>query len=146
MLLYHFTAAEYIEQIKVEGLTRGDVPTSLTEGVNAVWLTNDRNPLGHGLSDAHVLTAEERSMVERLTGQRPPENARYPNKRAYRITVKVPRGDRALVPWPKWGRKRLAADWYETLSDIGRGKHKTWYLYFGTIPPDWFTSIDQLSD
>ncbi len=48
--------------------------------------------------------------------------------RENRTSVKVPRGDRALISWPKWARKRLATDWYETLSDVGAGKHKTWYL------------------
>ena len=70
MLLYHFTAPEYIEQIKAEGLTRGDVPTSSTEGINAVWLTSDRSPDGHGLSDGQVLTDQERDIMERLKGQR----------------------------------------------------------------------------
>ena len=144
MLLYHFTAIEYIEQIKAEGLTRGDVPTSQTEGVNAVWLTSDRHPDGHGLTDGHVLTADERNMMERMSGNRIPEGACFPNKRAYLITVKIPRGDRALVFWPKWARKKLDADWYEALSRADGRKDRTWYLYFGTIPPDWFTEIDDL--
>ncbi len=145
MLLYHFTAPEYIEQIKAEGLTRGDVPTSPTEGINAVWLTRDRSPDGHGLSDGHVLTDQERDIMETIKGQRLSENVRFPNKRAYRIAIKIPRGDRALVFWPKWARKKLDADWYAALSRAGGRKDRTWYLYFGTIPPDWFTSIDKLS-
>ncbi len=97
MLLYHFTAVEYIEQIKAEGLTRGDVPTSQTEGLNAVWLTSDRNPGGHGLTDGHVLTASERDQMEISTGQHIPEGARFPNKRAYRIAIKIPPADGGQV-------------------------------------------------
>ena len=144
MLLYHFTAAEYLEQIKVEGLTRGEVSTSPTETINAVWLTSNSNPTGHGLTDGHVLTAEERNLMERIGGQRVPDGARFPNKRAFRITMKIPSSDRALVSWPKWARKRLEKQWYEALSKSGGRKDGTWYLYFGTIPPDRFTKIDDL--
>ncbi len=77
-------------------------------------------------------------------GQRVPDGARFPNKRAFRITMKIPSSDRALVSWPKWARKRLEKQWYEALSESGGRKDGTWYLYFGTIPPDRFTKIDDL--
>ena len=89
---------------------------------------------------------EEREILEKTRGSPISEGARFPNKRAYRITVRLPRGDRALVLWRKWAKKRLDPNWYAALAKAGGQKDKTWYLYFGTIPPDWFTGIDQLSN
>ena len=50
----------------------------------------------------------------------------------------------ALVHWRKWGKKRLDPKWYETLAKTGGHKDKTWFIYFGRIPPDWFVAIDDL--
>jgi hypothetical protein len=48
MMLYHFTALEYLDAIKAEGLTKGEVPVSATDLLNAVWLTSDPSPRGTG--------------------------------------------------------------------------------------------------
>jgi hypothetical protein len=32
MILYHFTGLEYLDAIMEDGLSKGDVPTSATEG------------------------------------------------------------------------------------------------------------------
>ena len=55
MILYHFTAVEYLDAIMKEGLSRGDVPTSAAAGRNGVWLTTDPDSGGHGLSDGEQL-------------------------------------------------------------------------------------------
>ena len=72
MILYHFTAAEYLESILKDGLNRGDVPLSPTEGVNGVWLTTDPNTEGHGLTDGGPLTAREHSAYALAFGREPP--------------------------------------------------------------------------
>jgi hypothetical protein len=145
MLLYHFTALDYLDAIKAEGLTKGELPLSQTEVRNAVWLTTDRNP-GHGVEGVErPLTDQERYNYLMTRGRMPPAGAVWPNKHAVRITVLIARGDRNLHHWPKWGRKRLAADWYEIMDRTGGGKAKTWWIYFGTIPPSSFRDVEILS-
>ena len=77
-------------------------------------------------------------------GEIPPKGTRYFEKRAVRITVMIPSGDRRLRQWPSWGRNRLARDWYETMDRAGGGKSKTWWLYFGVIPPGRFKAVEFL--
>ena len=142
LLLYHFTARDNLEAIQAEGLTRGDVPITQTEGLQAVWLTTNKDSDGHGLSDDRPLTEEEIAALKRISPKtKIPEGARMKNKRAVRITVKIPRNDRKLEHWPKWGKKHLDHTWFDTLNRTGGGKYKTWFLYFGVIPPDWFTEV-----
>ena len=142
MIFYHYTAREYLDSILREGLTKGDVPllntaTYQAEGVNAVWLTTSRDPSGHGLGDgARPLTREECRMLG------VPLGARFPDKRAVRITVKMPK-DR-LKHWPSYARKRIDPRLYNTLSDIGGGERvaKTWYISFQPIPPEMFSTVE----
>jgi hypothetical protein len=140
MLLYHFTAADYLDDIKEQGLTKGVVPLSSTDWLNAVWLTTDCNPVGHGLTDGREATCQEKI----LQGLDPAVPARFPDHRAVRITVRIPSSDRKLRHWPAWGKKRLRPDWYRTLSRTGGGKEKTWWLYWGVIPPERFDAIELL--
>jgi hypothetical protein len=144
MIFHHFTAVEYLDRIFREGLRKGDVPLTATEGINAVWLTTDRRPDGHGLTTGHGLSAEERDVWSQLFGKRLRPGARYPNKRAVRITVKLRRENRNLKHWPTWARKRLQPAWYQDLIRASGGPPKqarTWWLYFDVIPPEWFTSV-----
>lgn len=141
MIFYHYTALEYLDSIMREGLTKGDVPMSSAtayqaEGVNAVWLTTSDNATGHGLSDARFATEEEC----RLLGV--PLGARFPDKRAVRITIKMPKDK--LKHWPSYARKRIAPRVYDALSKAGGGEHKarTWYLSFAPIPPQQFAAVE----
>jgi hypothetical protein len=81
MILYHFTGLEYLDAIMEDGLSKGDVPTSATEGKTGVWFITDRKPRGHGLGAEMDL----------------PNGGRIANKRAVRITVAIPSSDRKLV-------------------------------------------------
>lgn len=108
MLLHHFTAFDYLVDIFAKGLSRGDVPTTQIDGKNAVWLTSDPNPSGHGLYDL---------------------------KRRIRMDFNIPSHDRHLHHWPKWAKRRVDPDWYKTLDETGGGKSDTWWLYFGTLWP-----------
>jgi hypothetical protein len=145
MILYHFTALEYLDAIKADGLTKGEVPVSPTDLLNAVWLTTDPSPKGHGLTDGRPLTEQERFVEYQRRGFMPPEGARFPNNRAVRIAVLIPSSDRNLYHWPKWGRKRIAPDWYKRMDRVGGGKSKTWWIYFGVIPPRSFREIEILA-
>jgi hypothetical protein len=145
MLLYHFTALEYLDAIKAEGLIKGEVPVSPTELLNAVWLTTDPSPKGHGLIDGRLLTAQERFAEYQRCGFMPPAGARFPNKRAVRIAILIPSSDRNLYHWPKWGRKRMTPDCYERMDRVGGGKSKTWWIYFGVILPRSFRTIEILT-
>jgi hypothetical protein len=146
MILYHFTAREYLDEISEQGLTRGDVPLTDCTGVNAVWLTTDKNPAGHGLGEAREMTNAERAAFRQWEGVMPPEGTRWLNKRAVRITVLIPTSDRKLRYWPQWGRKRLSSRDYEGLKVTGGGKAKTWWLYFGVIRPTCFREIELLDN
>jgi hypothetical protein len=141
MILYHYTGAMFIDAIKAEGLTRGELAWSATEVTNAVWLTTDLDPSGHGLGEAgHTLTLEEK----RALGIDPSIELEVPNKRAVRITVKIPSTDPKLRYWPKWARGRIKPDWYATLDEVGGGKAHTWWIYLGRIPPERFLTIEVL--
>lgn len=144
MLLYHFTAEEHLDQIMSAGLSKGDVPISERDGVNAVWLTSDKKTDGHGLSESREMTSDERSALSDLTGRVVPPGTRFADKRAIRITVKILQSDRKLKYWPKYAAKKLEPAWRAILNKTGGGKEKTWYLYFGVIPPDQFESVDDL--
>jgi RNA:NAD 2'-phosphotransferase (TPT1/KptA family) len=37
MILYHFTGLEFLDAIMEDGLSKGDVPTSATEGLAVIW-------------------------------------------------------------------------------------------------------------
>ena len=65
-----------------EGLIWGDVPISREQVLNAVNLTTGKSPEGNGVFAGGVLTAEDRATIERRDGQKVPENARFPDKRA----------------------------------------------------------------
>ena len=139
------TLTDMTESILKGGLNRGDVPVSPTEAVNAVWLTTDTDPEGHGLTDGRALTDKERLTYASVFGRHPPEGARFPNKRAVRIKLLIPNSDRQLIHWPKWARKKLDRDWYRVLDETGGRKSSSWYLYLGCIVPERFLTIDQLA-
>lgn len=142
MLLYHFTAEEFLESILANGLNRGELPLSATEVENAVNLTSDPNPEGHGLSEARPLNNAEIAFFRR-TGQYLPEGAMFPNKRAVRITVKMPRS--AVKQWLPWARKKLSRSWLNTMIDAGGGprKAKTWWFSRNPIPPEHFVAVEK---
>jgi hypothetical protein len=139
MILYHFTAREYLRDIMSGGIWKGEVALNPTELRNAVWLTSDKSPDAHGLTDGRPLTPQEKALL----GLPLDADARFPNKRAVRITVKVPASDRRLVRWRDWAGKRVEPSWLATLERSGGGaaKARTWFLYHGTIPAAWFTEI-----
>lgn len=149
MILYHFTALQLLDQIKVEGLSKGEVPLTANRTINAVWFTTDSNSEGHGLSDSGPIPKEWIQTLKAkglLSADAPNEGLRFIDKRAVRIKVVIPSTDRDLKRWVPWGRKHLERQWFDTLSDTGGGNQKarSWYLCFRTITPAEFTAIDIL--
>jgi hypothetical protein len=147
MILYHYTALEYLDAIRAEGLKTGDIPLTPSTRANAVWLTSDPNPTGHGLTDGGPLSNKQREVIKRLYGQDPRPDARFPNKRRVRIKVVIPSQDRLLKVWLKWARKRIARDWLDRLTETGGGKKKaeSWFIYQGVITPDRFQAVEVLN-
>jgi len=142
MILYHYTAVEYLDAIRREGLTLGDIPISPTEAQNAVWLTTSRDSAGHGLTEERQLTIHEK----RLLGHPIDSDKRFPNKRRIRIAVRILASDKRLVKWRIWSAKRIDAKWRKRLEDTAGGaeKAKTWWLYWDTISPSQFVEVVDL--
>lgn len=144
MILYHFTAIEHLDGIFRDGLVRGDVPLSATDGQQAVWFTTDAGGLGHGLSEARSFTDEEvaalkASGIKLPAGQTP----RFLDKRRVRIKVVISSRDRKLLEWLPFARKHLEKDWRDTLHSVASGteKARTWWIYRGVISPDAFAEV-----
>jgi hypothetical protein len=82
-----------------DSLSRGDVPVRLagpSSENNAVWLTTEPQPEGHGLSDARVLTEPERQTAFETFGFVPPQGAKLADEKAIRIKVVIPSSDPAI--------------------------------------------------
>jgi hypothetical protein len=123
--------------IREEGLSLGTVLISLTDRMNAVWLTHDPTAAGHGL-------ALDSEICDELSHKRGRE-VRMVNKLAVRISVKIPPNDQGrLVYWPKWAKSHLHPALYDVLAKTGGNMEKTWWLYWGVIPPAWFIATDVL--
>lgn len=140
MILYHFTSEQHLDSILREGLTRGDVPTSVTDGINGVWFTTSPEPKGQGIMAGGAVSSEVKTLVAKTTGRTLPEGSKYADKTAARIEVVIPSHDRRLVSWARWGRKHCELSMFESLNRTGSG-WKMWFIYFGTISTDHFASV-----
>ena len=105
MRLYHYTATEHLPYILWEGLRKGEVPITFRRVRNAVWFTSDTDPSGHGLSDNHILTSAEKAIM----GVPAHIHARFPDKRAVRITVDIDDSDPKLSKWTPWAMRETAS-------------------------------------
>lgn len=129
MILYHFTASYNVPYIKKSGISRGDVPITITGGYNAPWFTSDPNPASQGW-DAGGPKSE------------------------IRITVNFPDGDKNLLKWtdvikgeldaldnPSDKKSRKA--WYDVLNQVGGSGQDNWYIYKGVVPASWIKKIEK---
>lgn len=118
---YHFTAKDRLEMIEKVGIMYGDVPTSMSEGFNAVWLTTDPNPGTQNWAMGDY-------------------------KRAVRLTVYIPNDEYSnLWKWVEMAN-RLDVDkgWREILNVTGGGGEDDWYVYLGVVDPDWIEKVEML--
>lgn len=146
MIFYHFTTFDALDSIKCEGLNRGEAPLSDTRVEKAVNLTTDSSPYGHGLDmGGHVVTEEEAAHFA-SKGFLIPAGTVYADKREVRITVKLPRSDRALKQWRPWSRSKCEPGYAERLERAAgpKNKAKSWWLYLGTVPPEAFVEVKVL--
>lgn len=142
MLIYHYTSEERLEAITSEGLNRGELPMSATETRNVVWLTTDRDSSGHGLTDGRAITDTEVDLLRRSGQPFLAYGARFPNKRAIRLTIKIPR-DR-IKQWFPWANRHMDDAWRRRLIESGGGlrKAKTWFFSREPIDPMNFVDIE----
>jgi len=149
MILYHFTAIEYLESIEANGINRGEVALSPTEVINGAWFTTNSEPQGHGLTDGAIVDAESLRILN--PNKIIPDDMRkvFPDKRCIRIKVKIPSTDRDLVHWPRWGKRRLTTEWFNALNAAGgaeRWQADSWYICFRTVKPSEFLEVKQLRE
>ena len=146
MLLYHFTSEAALRQIREGGLSRGAVTTSPATTLNAVWLTTNPGPDGHGLeSGGAVMTEAQREQAWEWSGVWPPPGARLPKEASVRITVDLDPTDRDLHEWLAWARRNVSPETFAELHPVASPIHrkaKSWRLYFGVIPASDFVAVD----
>jgi len=142
ILLYHFTAICYLQQIKREGLTKGQMQTSYQTFENAPNFTTDSTGKGH---DLHKLKFASPACLAfrgiRLNaGQQVPV---FPDKTKVRITLRLPR--HSVTRWTRWAKKHVIKDVRDYLIRTGGGigKARTWYFANdGMVSPTMFEKIE----
>lgn len=129
MILYHFTTAKHLAQIKTKGLALGMIPWALLEGKDRFtfvpgwqWLTRDSD--------------WTQDWDDPLLG-----TAHLPFRRTdVRITIEIPSlYDYRVVRWDAYAAKMKPP----SLEFLARYQSaRWWFLYHGTIPPSWFLAIE----
>ena len=147
MILYHFTSRAASSGILRTGLSRGSVPLAPGKDLNAIWLTSDGSPNGHGLeSGGAFMTEEQRQQAYEWSGVLPPHGARFPKDSSVRLTVEITDEDENLHRWLAWARRRLPAGMIPVLHPVGSNslrQAKSWFIYTGLIPPEAIVRVDE---
>jgi hypothetical protein len=121
MTVHHFTTGLFLPSIFTEGLSLGDVPTSETEGENAVWLTVD-----------HRANAQAWALGSGA------------NKQEIRLTLEIDEADPLLVKWTDFAATKVDPRFYSALDGAGKRRSGDWYLYRGTIPWDRVVAVKNM--
>lgn len=150
MILFHYTTASAIQQIRKDGVIRKSVGNILIN--NTVSLTTDTDPRGHGLPDGREITMAQAQHLNPIS-----RNGKLycHDHTEFRIVLSIPQKDPLLAP--AWMRNKpdelLGMDiaaWNPIdvripdceLLDIHRKimtnalprKSKTWWYYLTDIP------------
>jgi hypothetical protein len=147
MLLYHFTSRTNLPAILKAGLLYGRVPIAKDRALNAIWLTSDPGPDGHGLEQGgRLMTEDERLQAKEWSAVLPPPGARHAKEASARITVELSETDRNLHQWLPWARRKLPPEFLAAMYPAGAGLRaaKTWRLYSAVILPGDFLAVDLL--
>ncbi len=119
--LYHFCEAHTAPLIRREGLTLGclvwpvDSGFSINRGFQ--WLTDDPAWQQQGWATTRLISND---------------------RTAVRFTVKIPTGDRHLIPWHALARQlRFPPEQVRLFDDAGGGGGDHWWCYVGAIPRTW---------
>lgn len=122
MKLYHFTASRFVEEIKKDGLTLGQMPIfTKTKTIlmgPCQWLTSDGRFDRQNWATRQLIDYDRTDVRLTVTI---PKTARDKLCRAYDL----------LPHLPEEGR-RIITDWEGS---------ENWYLFFGRIPPGWIREI-----
>ena len=121
MNFYHFTSSVHFEYIEKNGLSKGEVPITPVKGTCAVWLTVNPNREQQRWTACSLM-----------------------NKKEIRISVMVDKSDSRLIKWSEYAKEQSVPQWwYDILNNAWGGDTDNWYLFFGTIKPEEFTSVDR---
>lgn len=121
MKLYHFCSEQHLEEIKKDGLTLGRLPIIVNNQIGLVkdfqWLTSNAD--------------FEQSWEKHST---------LPYRRnAFRITVKIPKGDKNLLKWDVICKAPQLLDTAKVLNS--HGDFWNWYVYKGKVKKNYFREI-----
>lgn len=122
--LYHFTAYCWWEIIRHEGITRGEVQTSLLSVAQYPNLTSDPDADSQVWCEASLL-----------------------NKTAIRIAIDFDADDPLLVPFAAMTKQiGMDPDWHLALDRQGGHRAKNWWIYKGPIRPNRFAFVQACCD
>jgi hypothetical protein len=122
MILYHFTSRYHIESIKIEGITKGQIPM-MTKGKIALipgyqWLTENLNYDQEWCKNGTL---------------------KY-DRSEFRITLKIPRSHVGkVINWIDFCKQ--LPGYFDFLNT--HGDPWNWRLFEGRIKPGWFMKIDR---
>lgn len=132
--LYHFTAAHFIQAIKLEGLTKGVLPWNMgTDGRPQLL----RNPFGAGIPGGGFQWLTKNPSFDQpfcLQGALPF------SKNAFRVTVMIPKiALPGLHSWPEMAARCRPDSAFEL--NTPAVDWKNWFVYHGPIRPCWFLEV-----
>lgn len=129
MILYHFTSRYHLPFILDEGLTKGDVPISKVLSTQAVNLTTEsRAHKQRHNQTTHFIFMGQKHKVD---------------KSEIRITIEIPDTEPLLIHWPVFTQKlEMDEAWLKFLHKNTDDNGNAWYLYFNSILPDQFKTIE----
>jgi hypothetical protein len=111
VILYHYSAGEYLNAIAKHGLSGGDVPTNIMAGLGkiGVWLSSADHPGGNFLGGSAIDISRSRFAVE--------------------VTPEDP----CLAKWTDWRGRNVRAQMIEFLERSSDAMPQNGWLYFGWI-------------
>lgn len=143
---FHYTSRHHLGRILENGISRGKVQCTWQTTSDAVWITLDGNP-NRQTWDAGVerrMTADERRRLMALDRIWIPENSFWPNKREYRLTLRVPANDPHLIRYVDYAREHVCPSVDRRIRKTAPGCNpRDWHLYLGTIPTEWIIAVDR---
>jgi hypothetical protein len=121
--IFHFTNQINLPEILRDGIDRGEVPISPTDIRQAPNLTSSPNA-----------RAQAWAVDSNIT-----------DKTKMRLTVRIPGKDERLETWLSISRRLRSPTWWQRRLDP-TGQAKFWFVFWGTIPPEWITVVEIRND
>ena len=95
------------------------------------------------------MTDHQREQAYEWSGIMPPPGSRFPKDAHVRISAEIDDDDPELHKWLGWARRRLPQELLWLIHPPGSDSQrqaKSWFIYFGVIPPSAFVAIDEVSE